>query len=291
VSAERPAGDSRATLSAWRRAARARLAAAGIENAPQEADLIARHALGLCAVDLVLASARALAPAETRRLERLIRRRAARVPLQYLLGDVDFRGLTIRVTPSVLIPRPETEGLVERVLAEIGPMERGAVVDVGTGSGAIALALAAERPKLTVLATDTSPAALRVARANARRLRLRVRCRHGDLTAPVEGDAPLRAVVSNPPYVARRWRRRLAPELAHEPPEALFAAEGGLGVIRRLVPRAARLLAAGGLLALEIGEDQGDRVARLLAGRPWTNARVERDAAGKIRYALARRGG
>ena len=257
---------------------------------------MARHVLGLGAVDLVLSRDRALSPAETRRLGRLLARRAARVPLQYLLGDVDFRGLRLAVNRAVLIPRPETEGLVERVLAFLGPRARGLVVDVGTGSGAIALALAAERPGIEVWATDVSPAALRVARGNARRTGLsgRVRFFQGDLTAPIEGaDAlrPLCALVSNPPYVAPRDRRRLAPELSHEPPEALFAASGGMAVIRRLLPRAARLLEPGGLVALEIGEDQGERVMALLRTAPWREARVERDLAGKVRYALARRAG
>jgi release factor glutamine methyltransferase len=276
---------------AWRRAARAQLAAAGVENAVGEADLMARRVLDLDPVDLVLRPDRALTRAEARRLDRLLGRRAARVPLQYLLGDVDFRGLVLKVNRAVLIPRPETEGLVERVLAEVPATETGIAVDVGTGSGAIALALAAERPRLTVWGTDVSPGALRVARGNARRLGLPVRFGRGDLTAPVERFAPLRVVVSNPPYVSPRDRGRLAPELGHEPPEALFAARGGMDVIRRLVPRAARLLAPGGLLALEIGEDQGERVARLLAAPPWRTARVERDLAGKMRYALALRAG
>ncbi len=289
-----PGGGSPRVLDAWRREARSRLAAAGIESAAAEADLIARHVLGLTRVELVAGPRRPLGPNERRRLTRILHRRLNRFPLQYLLREVDFFGLTLEVTPAVLIPRPETEGLVERVLAGLAPDEPATVLDVGTGSGAIALAVAAGRPRARVWGTDLSPAALRVARRNARRLGLadRVRFFAGDLTDPVERAQPVppfRVVVSNPPYVASRERRSLAPEVAdHEPAAALFAPERGLGVIRRLIPRAARLLPEKGLLALEIGESQGEAVRKLAAGsRQFREVRVERDLAGRDRYLLA----
>jgi len=282
------------SLGEWRRGARRFLAAAGIESPAAEADLIARHVLGLNRVELTLAADRALTASEKRRLSRILHRRRGRVPLQYLLGEVDFWGLSLRVTPRVLIPRPETEGLVERVLSFLGPDPEATVLDVGTGSGAIAVALASARPRLTLWATDASPSAVRVARMNARRLGLagRIRFETGDLTGPFAGEepgSPLRVLVSNPPYVSTRDRRRLAPEVAgHEPAGALFAGTDGLAVIRRLVPAAARCLPAGGLLALEIGDDQGERVRRLVqASRGWRDVRIERDLAGRDRYALA----
>ncbi len=286
------------SLREWRRAARGFLAAAGIESPAAEADLIARHVLGFSRVELTLAADRGLPPDRKRRLSRLLHRRRRRVPLQYLLGEVDFWGLSLRVTPRVLIPRPETEGLVERVLSFLGPDPDGVVMDVGTGSGAIALALAASRPRVTLWASDVSAAAIRVARGNARRLGLAARIRFavGDLAEPFVGEEPeesLRVLVSNPPYVSTRDRRRLPPEVAdYEPALALFSGDDGLGVIRRLVPAAARCLPAGALLALEIGDDQGDRVRRLIeASSGWRDVRIDRDLAGRTRYALAIRTG
>lgn len=293
---KRPSADP--TLGAWRRRARERLAEAGIESAAAEADFLAAHALGLTRLELTLGRDRVLTPRELRRLRALLHKRLQRIPLQYLLGDVDFAGLRLGVRPGVFIPRPETEGLVERVLAALPGRGPGLVVDVGTGTGAIALALAAARPDLFVWGIDLSPVALRVARGNARDAGLgrRVRFLGGDLLSPLEGrrlPAPLLAVVSNPPYVALRERAALAPEIReHEPAAALFARDHGMAVIRRLIAAAARRLPGGGLLALEIGETQGARVRALLAGaRRWTSVRIERDLAGKDRYALARRAG
>ena len=286
------------SLREWRRAARGMLSAAGIESAAAEADLIARHVLGLSRVELTLAADRGLSPGQKRRLSRILHRRRRRVPLQYLLGEVDFWGLSLRVTPRVLIPRPETEGLVDRVLSFLGPDPEAVVMDVGTGSGAIALALAASRPRITILASDVSAAAIRVARGNAGRLGFsgRIRFAVGDLTEPFEGKEPeesLRVLVSNPPYVPTRDRGRLSPEVAEfEPALALFSGDDGLGIIRRLVPAAARSLPAGAMLALEIGDDQGERVRRLIeASRDWRDVRIDRDLAGRDRYALAVRTG
>jgi len=284
------------TLGAWRRAARAFLG--DLETPAAEADHIAAHVLGLSRLELTLHTDRALTRSERRRLSRLIHKRKRRIPLQVLLGEVDFAGVVLRVRPGVFIPRPETEGLAERAAAFLHEGGPSTAVDVGTGTGAVALALAAAVPGLQVWATDRSPRALRLARENARRLGLgnRVRCFRGDLLEPVarrRPPFPLRAVVCNPPYIAPGDRGRLPPEVVdHEPHEALFAEDGGLAVIRRLLLQAARILPAGGLLALEIGEDQGRRVAALLTGAGlWEAVRIERDLAGKERYALALRGG
>jgi release factor glutamine methyltransferase len=294
----RSADPGRASLGAWRRDARAQLRSSGIQNAAGEADFIVAHVLGLSRIELTLNRDRVLDARERRRLSRILSRRQARVPMQYLLQDVDFSGLHLEVRRGVFIPRPETEGLVERILARVGPKPLGWVAEVGTGTGAIALALAAARPGLRVMATDISPAAVRQARRNARQLGLedRVRFFQGDLTRPLERRrrtfaGNLLAVVSNPPYVAWQEKKRLPPEVVeHEPHEALFAREDGLAIIRRLVARAAALLPGGGLLALEIGERQGDRVERLLKDAAhWDEIRIERDLAGRERYALARR--
>lgn len=285
-------------LDEWRRAARKFLEERGLESARAETDFIAAHVLGMNPRDLVLQRDRALSPAEKRRLSRILHRRARRIPLQYLLGDTDFFGITLRVKPGVFIPRPETEGLVSRVLDFLPRGEAALVVDVGTGTGAVALAVAAERPRIRAIGTDISPAAIRLARENARRLGLgnRVAFVRKDLTrslAASDSLEGLRVVVSNPPYISLARKAELDPEVAdHEPAAALFAEEDGIAVIRKLEPEAAGLLPPGGLFALEIGEDQGETVPRLLeeAGR-WTSVRAEKDLAGKDRYVLALRAG
>jgi release factor glutamine methyltransferase len=212
----------------------------------------------------------------------LVQRRAVgHEPVAYLLGTKGFRHIDLAVDPRVLIPRPETELLVEVGLT----LPEGArVVDVGTGSGAIALALKQERPDLDVVATDVSGDALAVARANAERLRLDVAFARGDLLDAVDGE--LDAVLSNPPYVAERDRRTLSADiLRHEPPGALFAGEDGLDVVRRLVPQAA---GRARLVALEIGQGQAAEVAGLMAAAGLTAVEVLQDLAGIERVVVGR---
>jgi release factor glutamine methyltransferase len=255
---------------------------------------MARHVLEAGAADLVLRSEHRLSAVEKRRLSRILHRRLDGVPLQYVLGSVDFAGIFLRIVPGVFIPRPETEGLVEHVLAFLGPDPACTVVDLATGSGAVALALASARPRLHAWGTDVSPEAVRLAQANARRLQVgdRVLFVQGDLAAPLgtlRPELPVRVVVSNPPYISLRDRSRLDAEVVdHEPHAALFAGKDGLAVIRRIGPVAAGLLSPGGLLALEIGEESGPRVRDLLSGDArWRDVRIEPDLAGRDRYALA----
>jgi len=282
------------SLGAWRRDARSRLTAAGVDTNAVDADLIAQHVLGISRIELIVQSHRTLTPPEKRRLAQLLIRRSERVPMQYLLKDVEFSGLRLEVRPGVFIPRPETEGLVERVLKLLA-REPEWVADIGTGTGAIALALAAAHRSLCVLATDISSDAIRQARRNARRLELekRVTFMHGNLTDPLEPQwmGRLSAVVSNPPYIAFAERKVLPPEvIEYEPHQALFAREHGMAAIRRLAENAVRFLRPGGFLAMEIGEGQRDRVARVLhRSGHWAEIRIERDLAGKDRYAIARR--
>ena len=210
-------------------------------------------------------------------------RRAQREPVAYILGTKGFRTIDLLVDGRVLIPRPETEHLVEAALG----LPRGArVADVGTGSGAVALALKAERPDLDVVATDASPEALAVARANAQRLALEVELLEGDLLEPVEG--PLDAVLSNPPYVADGDRGTLAPDITrHEPAIALYAGADGLSLIRRLAPQAA---AAGAtLLALEVGFGQAGAVAEIVAAAGFADTHALADLAGIERVVVGRR--
>ena len=230
----------------------------------------------------------------------MVARREAHEPLQYVTGRQEFFGLDLRVTPDVLIPRPETEVLVEAVLAwaqgHSGDLSLDGksltLVDVGTGSGAIALALADRLAEARVWAVDLSEGALAVARANAERLGLaqRVRFAHSDLlevfSTTDSGPGRFDAIVSNPPYVPVADASTLQPEVRDfEPHLALFAGEDGLEVYRRLIPQARLRLRKGGLLAMEFGFGQKDALAGLL-GR-WQNVRFFEDYAGIPRVVLA----
>jgi release factor glutamine methyltransferase len=211
------------------------------------------------------------------------RRTVERVPVAYLVGHKGFRHLDLVVDERVLIPRPETEHLVEALL----DLPQGARVhDVGTGSGAVALALKDERPDLVVSASDVSPDALAVARANAQRLGLDVTFVQTSLLDGI--DQQLDAVVSNPPYVADGLRRTMMPEVvAHEPELALFAGAEGLSVIRPLVSQAAASQAR--LLALEVGHDQAPSVRALVAAAGFDEVDVVCDLAGIERVVVGRR--
>ncbi len=257
------------------RDAATRLAMSGVERPLLDAQLLLAHALGVSRERLLMDPG-AVVPEG---FDALIERRAAREPIAYILGRKDFRYLTLAVDPRVLIPRPETELLVEVGLT----LERGArVLDVGTGSGAVALALKHERPDLEVWGADVSDAALAVARENARRLGLEVQFVAGDLLDGL--PAGFDAVVANLPYVAAG--AELAPEIAdHEPAAALFAGPDGLEVIRRLAGQ----LGAVPLAALEVGFDQADAVSALLRGAGFASIQRLRDLAGHERVVVARR--
>ncbi len=257
------------------------LTAAGVDCPRLDAELLLGAATGLTRGQIVSEPRRALEPQAARAFADLARRRREREPVAYILGSKGFRTIELKVDPRVLIPRPETELVVE---AALGLPREARVVDVGTGSGAIALALKAERPDLRVTGTDDSPTALAVARANALLLGLEVELLEGDLLAPVEG--PIDAVLANPPYVASIERERLAPEITrYEPAEALFAGRDGLAVYRRLAPAAFR--AGARLVALEVGQGQADAVADLLREAGYANTIADPDLAGIERVVRA----
>ena len=258
--------------------------AAGSPTARLDAELLLADALGVDRAALVVDPAREVVGPAVRAFQDAVRRRCAgREPVAYILGRRGFRHLELAVDPRVLVPRPETELLVEIGLG----LPRGArVVDVGTGSGAVALALKQERPDLEVLATDVSAAALEVARDNAQRLGLDVCFTAGDLLADV---GAVDAVLCNPPYVAAGERAGLAPEIVrHEPPGALFAGEDGLEVIRRLVPAAAAV-ARTRLLGVEVGEGQSAAVAALMEASGFAAVEVRSDLAGVQRFVVGER--
>lgn len=218
-----------------------------------------------------------------------VRRRSSGTPLPYLLGYVEFCGLVFSVTPAVLIPRPETELLVELARARRDALRHNLVVDVGTGSGCIAVTLAIGEPRARIWATDISTAALAVARQNARRhsVEERVRWVQTDLLAPFA--APIDLIVSNPPYVAQAEWRDLPPSVQHEPRSALISGPEGLDAIRRLLQQAATRLAPGGSLLMEIGERQASAVTALAqaafnrCGRWNPRLQIHQDLAGKDR--------
>jgi release factor glutamine methyltransferase len=254
------------------------LTAVGVDTPRLDAEVLLAAAMGVDRAALIADPMRALSPAQAGAFRDFARRRTQREPVAYILGRKGFRRLELAVDPRVLIPRPETEHVVEAAL----DLPAGArVVDVGTGSGAIALALADERPDLRVVATDVSADALAVARANAARLGLAVEFFEGDLLEPVSG--PVDAVVSNPPYV--RAGERLAPELIrYEPDVALYGGDEGLDVYRRLAPAAAEA----SFVAFEISGWLGDAVSDLLRAEGFTTD-VRKDLAGIDRVVVGRR--
>jgi len=221
----------------------------------------------------------------------LIQRRLMHEPIQYITGEQEFYGLALHVTPAVLIPRPETEHLVEAVLAELDSQKTLRVLDVGTGSCAIAIALAHHLPHAQIVATDISGATLKVAAENAVQHDVagRIRFAESDLLQELPpSEALFDAIVSNPPYVPSAERDDMHPQVReHEPATALFAGADGLDIYRRLIPQARVALKPGGLLALEIGHGQRDAVASLLAG--WEAVRFVDDLKSIPRVALARR--
>lgn len=257
------------------------------------AELLLAGVLGLRRLDLYLQYDRPLRADELAEFKARLRRRLRREPLQYIEGEAAFRELRLRVDARVLIPRPETEVLVDEVLrwaAGRGALE---AVDIGTGSGAIALSLATEGRFGRVVATDVSTDALAVARENRRRTApgASVEFREGAGYAPL-GDERFDVIVSNPPYIALDEAGSLAPEVREwEPAGALFAGETGLEVIRELVAGAPAHLRPGGLLALEIGAGQAAAVADLVRSVPGFAApRIRRDLAGRERIVLAELG-
>jgi release factor glutamine methyltransferase len=251
------------------------------EGAAQlDAELLLAYALGVPRTRLRSHPEAAVEPGAVQHFRALLDRRRAGEPAAYLIGRKEFWSLELLVTEAVLVPRPETELLVERALALAGH-ESARVADLGTGSGAVALALASERPRWQVVATDVSDAALALARANARALGLgRVEFRHGSWLEALAGER-YDLIVSNPPYVA--VHDPALHELQYEPQLALAAGGDGLDALREIVRGAPAHLAAGGWLALEHGADQGAAVRRELALAGLRYIRSHRDLAGRER--------
>ena len=273
-----------------------RLTSANVPSPRMNAELLIMFTLGCDRAYLYAHPERELSPDEMQSYDEALAKRAAGMPAQYITGHQEFWGLDLVVSPAVLIPRPETEHLVEAVLElasnlaeSSAPPRQLFIADVGTGSGAIALALAKQLPTARIYATDNSPAALEVARANAARLELTSRIDFR-LTDLLDGISPssLDLVVSNPPYVGESEEDSVQLEVRKfEPRRAVFAGPSGLEVIERLIPAAHLVLRPGRRLVLEISGTIAERVRSLLS--KWTEVEIRNDLQGIARVALARK--
>ena len=281
------------TVSEALRLAEQRLREAGVPEPALDAERLLRHTLAWDRAAVITRGAVELPAGDEERFLMLVDQRAARRPLQHITGTQAFWRHDFLVTPDVLIPRPETEVLVEAALELMRGRDAPIVVDVGTGSGCVALSIAAERPDAVVHAVDISAAALAVAGENARRLGLRdrVEMHHGDLLEPV---ARLRErvdlVVSNPPYVDPGEIPTLSPEVrGHEPPGALLASDPPYGIYRRLAAESCHMLRPGGHLLVEVGAGMAEAVAQVLRSAGLAGTETRPDLAGIARVVLGRR--
>jgi release factor glutamine methyltransferase len=265
-----------------------RLELAGLDCARQDALRLMAEALGVDRLAVYVEPRRAVDAGAAASFRALVDRRAAHEPVQHILGYEEFRGLRIAVTPDVLIPRPETEGLVERALELLADRPGAVVADIGTGSGVIACAVAASRPDLEVLAVEQSLGALAVASDNVRALGLasRVRLLAGDLFGPLASlNGSLDMVVANPPYCPSGVIPTLPVEVARfEPRLALDGGPDGMRVLRRIITEAPRFLRPGAWLLMEIGEEQAGPLASLMAAEGFSRIGARRDLRDVERY-------
>jgi release factor glutamine methyltransferase len=269
------------------------LARRGLNDSPRlDSELLLGHALGVDRVKLIVDSQRPLLEAELARFRELVLRRRKHEPIAYILGEREFYGLRFSVNRHVLIPRPDTETLVNVALSRTTRRSlHGRALDVCTGSGCVAIAFSKERPTWQVTGSDLSPEALEVARHNAWRLGTiwNLDFRRSDLLAGIEREAGFDLIMANPPYVPDAEVPTLSPDIhLHEPAAALCGGPDGLALIRRLVKAAPSLLAAGGLLAIEVGAGQAARVAKGLQSYGFSEVEQERDYGGIERIVSGR---
>jgi len=288
----------RYTLASVLAHARRRLVAAGVEGADREARWLAEHALGLTGSSQLVDPARPLDERERAKVDDYVTRRAAREPLQYILGSQEFCGLDFDVNPAVLIPRPDTELLVQEVIRRLARGGRPTVVDVGTGSGCVAVTLARALSSARIFATDLSVLALETAKRNASRhgVNTIIHWFEGDLLAPLAGvccDGEVTAIVANPPYIRESEWSGLQPEVrGYEPRMALVAGTKGTELHERLLDEAASFLAPGGLLAMELGQGQSSGLrAKIETMSVYERVEILPDEAGIDRIAIVERAG
>jgi release factor glutamine methyltransferase len=269
--------------------ARNKLEPVGIESYRAEA-LQLLEALGLPRLGVLTRLQQVLTPSQEVKLRDWLERRSRREPLQHILGIAPFYGLELTVAPEVLIPRPETERLVELALLALEPVVKPKILDIGTGSGAIALALGAERPDAEVWATDISSKALAIAEANAEKLNLTVTFKSSDLlTAPSVAAFARSAdlLLCNPPYLPEADQDALSPEVRADPPQALFSGADGMDHFMRLEAQAFALLKPAAHFMLELDPRNVEKALAL--SRRWTKSRIEKDLTGRERFLLLRR--
>jgi release factor glutamine methyltransferase len=262
------------------------LADRGVENPRLNAEHLLAHALGLKRMELYLQFDRPLTESERAPLRDLVKRRGAREPLQHVLGTAEFHGRTFVCDKRALVPRPETEQLVELALEMAKEKPAATILDIGTGSGVIALTIALELPSATLHATDLSPDALALAAENAARHALtdRLVFHQADLLPP--DDARFDLIIANLPYIPAEEIASLSPEVRHDPASALDGGADGLDLIRRLIETAPDRLAPGGALLLEIGLGQADAVNALLSARKFRDISVRPDYQNIPRFAV-----
>lgn len=270
--------------------AAARLESSGVDSPRLNAELLLAHVLKISRSRLFLRELHVTDEARAA-FDALIEKRAEHHPLQYLTGETEFMEAVIRCEPAALIPRPETEGLADRVIQHVKSLRRSGlnsemnILEIGTGSGCVAVALAMSLPECRITATDLSPEALNVAGRNAclNKVEDRIVFHEADLFPPAD-HVSYDVIVSNPPYVSEEEFTGLPKEVAvHEPRAALAAGPEGTEILKRIIAEAPRYLAPNGVLFLEMGERQGEE---LLGYTSWGRARVERDLAGRDRYVI-----
>jgi release factor glutamine methyltransferase len=261
-----------------------------IESPRLNAEHLLAHTLGRKRIELYLEFERELIETELTPLRESVRRRGQGEPLQHLLGTVEFCGMTFACDKRALVPRPETEELVELLIAETGNRKPERILDLGTGSGVIALTLAAKLPQTEIRATDISDDALALAKENAGRLGLseRVQFARSDMLDGVTGTFDL--IVANLPYVAQQDRQSLSLEVLHDPEVALFAGEKGDEMIRKLIETAPPHLNSGGLLALELGIGQNEALAAFLSEKNYHDTELKNDYSNRPRFLFSRYG-
>jgi release factor glutamine methyltransferase len=268
------------------------LTSAQVPSPRMNAELLLMFTVGRDRAYLYGHPERELTSQESSRYDDAVAQRSRGIPAQYITGHQEFWGMDLIVSPAVLIPRPETEHVIETLLACVGRAPSPAdlrIIDIGTGSGCIALALAKELPQAQIHATDISPAALEIARANAARLQLEsgIRFYEGDLLAGIEKNA-FDFIVSNPPYVGESEEDSVQLEVRKfEPRNAVFAGPSGLEVIERLIPQAREVLQSGGWLVIEISGTIAAPARELLAG--WSNVAITNDLQGIARVLAAQK--
>jgi release factor glutamine methyltransferase len=266
-----------------------------LQNASQrigrlDARLLVEYSLGFSHAELLVESNRLLTKNELHLINRLVQRRASGEPLAYIVGEAGFFGRMFKVSPAVLVPRPETEDVVEKALELLRHIPHPKILDLGTGSGAIAITLALECPKAQVMGADVSADALMVARSNAARLNASVEWRQGDWFKPIKPSLTFDLIVSNPPYIASDDPHLLGDGLCVEPRLALTDEADGLACLRTIIAGASAYLKEDGYLLLEHGHDQGSACRNLLVASGFKQPETWADLSGNSRMTGASRG-